>query len=146
MKRLFILLLLGLLLVPSAVFARNDIESYSIRDVLELEKSKEILGDDIKFFFGNEVHGKILKRFGNFRSNRKTNAFVKSDLKACQRAFLSAMISLRDRAVLEEGNAVINIKSNYRNDLTSSEETFQCGAGFLMAGVALVGTVVTIAE
>ncbi len=146
MKRLFILLLIGLLLVPSAVFARNDIESYSIRDVLELEKSKEILGDDIKFFFGNEVHGKILKRFGNFRSNRKTNAFAKSDLKACQRAFLSAMISLRDRAVLEEGNAVINIKSNYRNELTSSKETFQCGAGFLMAGVALVGTVVTIAE
>ncbi len=146
MKRLFILLLLGLLLAPSTVFARDDIESYSIRDVLKLKKSKEILGDDIKFFFGNEVHGKILKRFGNFRSNRKTNAFAKSDLKACQRAFLSAMISLRDRAVLEEGNAVINIKSNYRNELTSSEETFQCGAGFLMAGVALVGTVVTIAE
>ncbi|MBT3878995.1 MAG: excinuclease [Candidatus Scalindua sp.] len=146
MKGLFILLLLSLLLVPSSVYARDDIDSYSIKEALDLELSKEKLGNDIKFYFGDQDHGKILKNYGKFRTNKKTNAFNKSDLKACQRAFLSAMTSLRDRAVKEGGNAVINIKSNYRNNLTSSEDNFQCGAGGLMAGVALVGTVVKLAE
>ncbi len=146
MKGLFILLLLILLLVPSAVYARNDIGSYSIKEALELERSKEKLGNDIKFFFGDQAHGKILKNYGEFRTNKKTNAFNKSDLNACQWAFLTAMISLRDRALREGGNAVINIKSNYKNNLTSSEDTFQCGAGAFVAGVALIGTVVTLAE
>ncbi len=146
MKGLFILLLLSLLLVPSAVYARNDIGSYSIKEALELERSKEKLGNDIKFFFGDQAHGKILKNYGEFRTNKKTNAFNKSDLNACQWAFLTAMISLRDRALREGGNAVINIKSNYKNNLTSSEDTFQCGAGAFVAGVALIGTVVTLAE
>ena len=146
MRGLFIPLLLSLLLIPSSVYARDDIGSYSIKEALDLELSKEELGNDIKFFFGNQAHGKIFKNYGEFRTNKKANAFIKSDLKACQRAFLSAMISLRDKTVIEGGNAVINIKSNYRNDLTSSKDNFQCGAGGLMAGVALVGTVVKLAE
>ena len=146
MRGLFILLLLSLLLLPPAVYARDDIGSYSIKEALDLEQSKEELGNDIKFFFGKQAHGKILRNHGVVRTNKKTNAFGKSDLDACQWAFLSAMITLRDSALTEGANAVINIKSYYRNDLASSEDTFQCGAGAFVAGVALVGTVVTLAE
>ncbi len=146
MKGLLILLLLSLLLVPSSVYARDDVGSYSIKEALDLEQSKEILGNDIKFFFGDQDHGKILKNYGEFRANKKTNAFNKSDLSACQWAFSTAMGTLRDRALREGGNAVINIKSNYKNNLTSSEDTFQCGAGTFVAGVALIGTVVTLEE
>ena len=146
MKRLIVVLLLNLLLVPSAVYARDDVSGYSIKEALGLEQSKSKLGENIKFYFGDEAHGEILQNFGEFKTNKKTNAFNKSDLEACQWAFLSAMISLRDRTVREGGNAVINIKSNYRNNLTSSNDSFQCGAGTFVAGVALVGTVVTLAE
>ena len=146
MRGLFIPLLLGLLLIPSSVYAHDDIGSYSIKEALDLEQSKEELGNDIKFFFGNQAHGKILRNYGVVRTNKKTSAFGKSDLDACQWVFLSAMITLRDSALTEGANAVINIKSNYKNDLTSSEDTFQCGAGAFVAGVALVGTVVTLAE
>lgn len=146
MRGLFIPLLLSLLLIPSSVYARDDIGSYSIKEALDLEQSKEELGNDIKFFFGNQAHGKILKNYGVVRTNKKTSAFGRSDLDACQWVFLSAMITLRDSALTEGANAVINIKSYYRNDLTSSEDTFQCGAGAFVAGVALVGTVVTLAE
>ena len=146
MRGLFIPLLLSLLLIPSSVCARDDIGSYSIKEALDLEQSKEELGNDIKFFFGNQAHGKILKNYGVVRTNKKTSAFGRSDLDACQWVFLSAMITLRDSALTEGANAVINIKSYYRNDLTSSEDTFQCGAGAFVAGVALVGTVVTLAE
>jgi uncharacterized protein YbjQ (UPF0145 family) len=51
---------------------------------------------------------------------------------------------LQDRARKEGGNAVVNIKSNYRNELTESPTEFTCGAGAVIAGVALVGDVVTL--
>ena len=146
MKELFVILMGSLLLVSSASYARDSVKGYSIAEVLDLEQSKAKLGDDIGFFFGDQLHGEILKEYGTFKTNKKTNAFGKSDIKACQWVFLSAMIALRDRAAQEGGNAVINIKSNYKNILTSSKDNFQCGAGNVVAGVALVGTVVEIKE
>jgi uncharacterized protein YbjQ (UPF0145 family) len=146
MKKLLVIMVVSLLSVSSASDARDSVGEYSINDLLELEQSKSKLGSDIKFFFGDQSHGKVLKKYGEFKTNKKTNAFGKSDLKACQKAFLSAMISLRDRAVKLGGNAVIKIKSNYKNNLTSSKDNFQCGAGAIIAGVALVGTVVEIKQ
>ncbi len=146
MKKLFVIIVVSLLSVSSASYASDSVGEYSIKEVLELEQSKLKLGGNIKFFFGDQPHGKVLKKYGEFKTNKKTNAFGKSDIEACQRAFLSAMISLRDRAVKLGGNAVINIKSNYKNNLTSSKDNFQCGVGAVIAGVALVGTVVEIKQ
>ena len=39
-------------------------------------------------------------------------------------------------------DAVVNIESNYKNRQFSSETEFECGAGAIMAGVALKGTLV----
>ena len=145
MKKIIFILMANILLTPS-VIARDTIGSYSIDEAMSLEKSKSALGNDISFYFGGQKHGKIEKNFGEYKTNRKTNAFNKTDREACQWVFLSAMISLRDRARHEGGNAVINIKSNYKNNLTSSDDSFQCGAGALIAGVALVGSVVKLKE
>jgi len=54
------------------------------------------------------------------------------------------MVTMRNRAIQEGGNAIIDIRSNYRNNLTSSDTTFKCGAGAFVAGAALRGTIVTI--
>ena len=124
--------------------ARDDIGKYSISDTLALEKAREVLGTEIQYFFGDQTFGSVTKQFGEFRSNKKTNAFGKSDEAACQWAFLSALKSLKDRAVREGGNAVVNIRSNYKNNTTSSIETYDCGAGNVVAGVALIGDVVSI--
>ena len=140
------MVLIGLLLVSTSVFARDTLQAVSIEDALATEKAKQALGENVAFFFGEQSPGNVVKEFGEIRTNKKTNAFGKSDTAACQWAFLSAMIALKDRALQDGGNAVINIKSNYKNNLTSSETTFQCGAGGIMAGVALVGTVATIEE
>jgi uncharacterized protein YbjQ (UPF0145 family) len=58
--------------------------------------------------------------------------------------FLSAVLALQERARQLGGNAVINIKSNYKNKLTESATEFTCGSGALMSGVALKGEVVTL--
>ena len=128
----------------TAAQARDDIQDYSISEALSTEKAKELLGSDITFYFGDQKHGSVTKKFGEFGTNKKTNGVGKSDKAACQWVFLSAMISLRDRARTEGANAVVNIRSNYRNNTTSSAATFKCGSGAIMSGTALLGDVVTI--
>jgi uncharacterized protein YbjQ (UPF0145 family) len=142
MKKVMSLLLVCLLLPLNNVYARDSIASFSIAEALSSDKAKELLGTSVKFYFGEQKHAAIAKTLGEFRTNRKTNAFNKSDKAACEWAFLSAMVSLRDRALQMGATAVVDIKSNYRNNLTSSDDSFQCGAGTAIAGVALVGTMV----
>jgi uncharacterized protein YbjQ (UPF0145 family) len=133
---------LGLCAVEAS--ARNEIDDYSIADALASEQAKNTLGSDIKFYFGNQPHGEVVKVFSEYSSNRKTNGANKTDKEACEWVFLSTLKALRDRAQSVGANAVVNIRSNYKNNLTSSETTFKCGSGMLISGVALTGDVVTL--
>ncbi|MCW8328833.1 excinuclease [Photobacterium sp. SDRW27] len=144
MKKHIALLIVGLFSFSSLANAKDDVSDYSIQDALNTEQAKLKLGSDIEFYFGTQPHGKIVKELGEFKTNKKTNAFNKTDLESCQWVFLSAMIALKDRAVKEGGNAVVDIKSNYKNNLTTSNATFQCGAGTFVSGVALTGKVVKL--
>jgi uncharacterized protein YbjQ (UPF0145 family) len=124
--------------------ARNDIQEFSIADALATAEAKSVLGTNIQFYFGDQPHGEVAKVFSEYSTNRKTNGVNKSDKEACEWVFLSAMKSLRERAESLGANAVVNIRSNYKNNLTSSSTTFKCGSGALMSGVALTGEVVTL--
>lgn len=136
--------LLALTTCATSALARDDIRDYSIAEALATEQAKNILGDDIKFYFGDQPHGAIVKQYGEFGTNRKTNGVNKSDKEACEWVFLTTMKALRERAQQAGANAVVNIRSNYRNVTSSSAETFKCGSGALMSGVALLGDVVEI--
>ncbi len=145
MKKLATALLAATIVLYSAqAVSRDDRLRFSIEDALSTEAAKQKLDAGIRFYFGAQGHGPIAQKFGQFASNKKTNAFNKSDQKACEWAFLSALISLQQRAVKEGGNAVINIISNYKNVEFKSDTEFECGAGALMAGSALKGTVVKL--
>ncbi|QYK02991.1 excinuclease [Shewanella psychrotolerans] len=146
MKKITILGLSLLTLFSSIAYARNDIGAYSISEALSSETAKAKLGNEVQFYFGEQVYAEPLQKLGDLKTNKKTNAFNKSDKEACEWVFLSAMIALKKSAVKQGGNAIVNIKSNYKNNLTSSEDTFQCGAGAMIAGVALTGEVVKLAE
>jgi len=39
---------------------------------------------------------------------------------------------------------VVNIKSNYKDNVVISDTEYVCGAGAIMAGVALIGTFVEV--
>ncbi len=140
-----IFLLVILLSTTSIVsFARNDIADYSVIEAMSINKISSAIGNDVSFFFAGQVHSKVDKVLGEFQSNKKTNSFGKSDKEACQWVFASAMKSLRERAIKEGGNSVINIRSNYKGNMTSSSTTFKCGVGAIIAGVTLVGDVVKL--
>jgi len=131
-----------LILTPPPAGAADDIVMLSIADAMNLPAAKEKLDDSVKFYFGHQPAPKITQTHGNFVANPKTNAFAKSEGKACDWVFLSALISLRDRARSVGANAVVNIQSYYKKHEVSSETQFECHKGFLMAGVTLRGDVV----
>lgn len=128
----------------SIATARDDIMDISIEKAISTDEAKNKLGKRIKFYFGNQKHPKILEELGEFKTNKKTNSFNKGDEAACSHAFLSALLALKNRAVKEGGNAVVEIRSNYRNEESSSETTFKCGSGNVVCGVALIGKIVKI--
>lgn len=142
MKKQLMLAAVCAALATSHAFARDTVDNYDVSDALKSEPGK--VGDDVPLFFAGQDHPRVVKSYGTFDTSKKTNSFGKSDLKACQHVFLSAVIELQERARKEGGNAVINIKSNYENHIRESATEFTCGAGAIIAGVALTGEVVTL--
>lgn len=146
MKSLITLLTLSLLCAAPNAFSRDTQHMLSIKDALLSAEFKEKLDPNIRLFFGNQKHPTIIRSFGDFSSNKKTNAFAKSDENACRWVMLSALLSLQERVKNEGGNAVINIASYYKKNTVKSNTQFECHAGAIMAGVALTGEVVKLAH
>ena len=142
MKRIVLVALIMAFALPA--FAKDEKTMYSYKDAMALDDAKLKLDRDIKFYFGEQRHPPVEKKFGSFVSNQKTSSVGKSKEKACNWAFLSAMMSLQSRAIREGGNAVIDIESYYKKNAIKSETEFECGHGFFVTGVALRGTVVKL--
>lgn len=139
MKKL--ILALALTVLATSAYARDDIAQYSIATLLESDKAKDALLD-IPLYFATQKHKAVASKYGEVSTNKKTNAFMKSDTEACEWVMLSALKSLQERAIREGMDAVVNIESNYKHRKFVSETEFECGAGAVMAGVALKGTLV----
>ena len=137
---------LTVFLFSTTAQARDDRLQFPIEDLIKLAKDEGKISDDVKFFFGQQKYGKVEQKFGTFSSNKKTNAFNKSDKQACEWAALGALASLHDRAIREGGNAVVEIVSNYKKQEFTSETEYECGAGRIIAGAALRGKVVKLAD
>jgi hypothetical protein len=130
-------------LVSGLVVARDTLLKLPIKDAMATAEAREKLGTDVKFVFGAPAP-QGAKDLGTFTSNKKTNFANKSDKDGCERAFLSAMISFKERALREGGNAVVNIQSFYKKNEFSSTTEYECGAGAIMGGVTFRGTVVKL--
>jgi uncharacterized protein YbjQ (UPF0145 family) len=132
----------ALALVTTQASARDTKLLLPIQDVLNSPDFQAKVGNDIKFYFAGQAAPRTAKSFGEFVTNKKSNGFGKSDDAACQWAMLSALIQLKERAVSEGANAVVDIVSYYKQNVFSSPAQYECHAGAVMAGVALKGTFV----
>jgi uncharacterized protein YbjQ (UPF0145 family) len=147
MKRTYVLAMLACfaaLLAATTTVARDTKVMRPVADAMATPDAKARLNMGVQFFFGNTAHPPVAQSFGEFMSNKKTNGTNKSDKEACEWAFLSAMLSFQQRAVSVGGNAVINIKSYYKQNEVSSETQYECGSGALMSGVTFKGEVVKL--
>lgn len=144
MKKLAVLVSMVAMMgaVSFSAQARNTIAQYSL-DVLQTDKAKSALLE-LPVYFAGQSHPAVAKKWGQIGTSRKTNAFMKSDQTACEWAFLSAVKALQQRALDDGYDAVVNIKSNYEHHEFASATEFECGAGAIMAGVALTGDMVKL--
>ena len=126
--------------------ARDSKYMLPIAAALETKDAREKLDGSVKFFFGSQETPKILTKLATDVTNLKTNAVGKSDEKACNWVFLSAMMQLEKRAKELGANAVVNIVSYYQKNVVSSATEFECHAGAVIAGVALKGDFVKIEQ
>jgi len=108
--------------------------------------AQSALNGSVAFYFGDTPHPPVTQSFGEIVSNKRTNAFAKSDEVTCQRVALSSFIGLQERASQLGGNAVVNIRSYFRSNEVKNDTHYECHIGFLMSGVTLKGEVVRLAD
>lgn len=107
--------------------------------VAEATRAGKIDGS-VKFYLaGNTPAGNVTVLSAGAVTNKKTNAFNKSDEAACEWVAQSAIISLHQAAKNAGANAVTNIVSFYKKNERKDAKTYECHAGAIMAGVALKG-------
>ena len=124
---------------------RDEHVRFPIYPALEKGQSYRVKVDPgVRLYFGPEKPPRVEKRLLAISKNTKSNAVGKSDQEACDIAFLSAVIGLQEGARKEGGDAVIEIKSTYRGASLPSASEYVCGAGTIMVGVTLEGTVVRL--
>jgi len=134
----------ALLVTAPVADARDTLQKLPLESALAKAQASGKLAPGVQLFFGSQKYPTPTAKLGETRTNKKTNFFNKTDVEGCEWAFLSAMISLTQDAQRRGGNAIVNIRSNYRNNLFSSETEYECGAGNVTGGVALRGEVVTL--
>lgn len=120
------------------MYARDDVQTYSIEIIKAQPEYAEKIGD-FQFVFGDSVSGQQL---GTTSSRRSTNGINKSDERACAWAALSALIALKNDAVSTGGSSVHGLKSKVTGAVFSSATEFQCISGFTNSKVFFEGVVV----
>ena len=140
MRRLTLALAtIATLAIAPTADARDTRQQFDIATAIAAGKADGTLDGSVQFHFKGARAPAVASRLGPARTNKKTNAFGKSDATACQWVFLGALKALQEAAKERGANAVVDIESNYKNQVFTSATQYQCGAGGLMAGVALKG-------
>jgi uncharacterized protein YbjQ (UPF0145 family) len=146
MRFLALLLVCLVLGVPFPAETRDTKLMLPLADAMSTLEAREKLPGDVRFFFGDQAHPEVAQRLGEGVSNRKTNAVNKTDTQACEWAFLSALLSLQERARELGADAVVHIESYYRKVPVKSATQYECHAGAVIAGVALKGEFVKLVK
>ncbi len=114
----------------------GGMQKLSIQKALADKGANANIDPNIRLSFGDTgASGK------EWTANKKTNGVNKSTEVACNRAFVSAIISLQDRAKKEGKSSVVDIYSFYKKRKFSSTSEFECEDGKIMSGVTLKGKV-----
>jgi hypothetical protein len=142
----FLLIPAVFLMLISTASAADVLEKFPLRHALENEKVIDAISSNFPLYWGDQNHPTVKKEFGKYRISKRTTAVGKSARHACEWALASAIIELQNRASSEGGNALIDIKSNIKNELRSSATDFDCLRRGKMVNVALEGTVVTLGK
>ena len=136
-------LLLGTL--PAISQARDTTLFLPFDQVVTEAISTGKIDGSVKFYLaGNTPAGKASVVTPGVVTNKKTNAFNKTDYQACSWALQSALITLHQAAKNVGANAVTDIASYYKKNERKDPKTYECHAGAVIAGVALKGNLTKV--
>ena len=124
--------------------ARDERMLFDVDGTLAGAEGKDRFDDTVQFYFGDRTHSQPLQAFGVHTSERRTFAPIRTDAEACQHAFIEALAALRDAAKAAGANAVINIKSLYKNREFRSPTQYECRVGYITASVTLESRLVSL--
>ena len=126
--------------LPGLSQARDTTHYLPFEKVVQQMTAEKKLDGSVKFYLaGVQPRGKVTVVSPNAVTNKKTNAFNKSDEAACEWALQSALLTMQDAAKKVNANAVTNIVSYYKKNERKDATTYECHAGAVMAGVAIKG-------
>lgn len=126
--------------LPGLSQARDTALYLPFEKVVQQMYNEGKLDKSLKFYLaGVQPRGKVTVVSPNAVTNKKTNAFNKTDEAACEWALQSALITMQDAAKKVNANAVTNIVSYYKKNERKDATTYECHAGAVMAGVAIKG-------
>lgn len=134
-----VFVLTSTLLSAHSVLAADQILMMPISPALSSVEGRGKIDGDVKFFFGKNKPARITHQYGNFIVNNKAHLLGRSTADACNLVFLNALEDLQKRARAVGANAVSNVVSFFRRRETSSDDSFECNVGAVVAGVALKG-------
>ncbi len=144
MKKALLVSLLAACCASPAI-ARDNIVKITLQSVLDMPEAKEKLDGTVRFFLAGSPTPRIEKKLGDDVGNEKTNAFNKTPERACQWAALSALIAFQNHARQQGANAVVDMVSYYKKEVSSSPTDIECHDGAFVTGVALKGTYAKVA-
>lgn len=120
--------------------AEDKVLKFPVAHALKSKLAKEKMLDDVRVYMMGQGHPGASRTYREYQSNKRSTG--RNDQEACDKAFISAIIALQQRADKERGNGVVDIYSISNNKKTKSAETYSCLRGRSMANVILRGTVV----
>ena len=136
MRHIYSMLLISSLAILGSGCAAEGMQRLSIQEALADKSANANLDPNIRLSFGDQHHSGR-----EWTAIRRTNGVNKSTKEACNRAFLSAVIALQDRAKKEGKSSVVDIYSYHKKKKFSSSTQFECEDGSVMSAVTLRGKV-----
>lgn len=115
----------------------NYMLQFSIQDALNSPLARQKLDGSIKFLFGSKSGSGLNIVSKDLVANKRANGVGKDGEISCQRAFISALITLQGRAKEAGASKVVNIVSYFKKGTFDSKTAFECADGNLMSGVTL---------
>jgi len=131
-------------LMSSPVLAADRTIHLSFAEAIAGAKAAGKIDGTVRFYLAGSrsPQGQVLRR--GVVTNKKTNAFKKSDEIACQHVGQSVVIALHKAAKKAGANAVVNIVSFYKKNEYRNAVNYECHAGGVVAGATLKGDLVKI--
>ncbi|GHU26519.1 phosphoribosylglycinamide formyltransferase [Betaproteobacteria bacterium] len=137
--RMIILAAAATLLFPFSSQAQDSVLHLNFQNVVDAAIADGQLDGTVKFYLRGQKTRAIKKTFPEAVSNKKTNAFNKTDEEACAWTLRSVLISFQENAKKNGANAVVDLVSYYKKNEYKSSTQFECHAGAMMSGVAMKG-------